>query len=115
MISATDATTSHSRASGREITRTSSFTKSPYRQLAAPRASRGTTDSGVIAWFNSEHGYGYIVPDGDGPDVFVHVSQLGGRDPEVGQRVSYRVSGSEGRPAAKNVHLLRPNSSVARS
>ena len=40
-------------------------------------AAMGTIDYGVINWFNNEFGFGFITPDSDGVDVFVHISQIG--------------------------------------
>lgn len=49
---------------------------------------------GVVKWFNSEKGFGFIEQDGGGPDVFVHYSQInanGYRSLEEGQRVSFET------------------------
>ena len=34
--------------------------------------------SGPVKWFNEENGYGYIVADDGGPDLFVHRGSMGG-------------------------------------
>jgi CspA family cold shock protein len=31
---------------------------------------------GTVKWFNATMEYGFIKPDGGGPDVFVHISAL---------------------------------------
>ena len=49
---------------------------------------------GTVKWFNPDKGYGFIQPDGAGPDVFVHISaveQAGMRTLSEGQKVSYEV------------------------
>ena len=50
--------------------------------------------TGTVKWFNPDKGYGFIQPDGAGPDVFVHISaveQAGMRTLSEGQKVSYEV------------------------
>ena len=47
---------------------------------------------GTVKWFNSTKGFGFIRPDGGGPDVFVHISAVeraGLRDLTEGQKISY--------------------------
>jgi cold shock protein len=34
--------------------------------------------SGTVKWFNEENGYGYIVPDEGGKDLFVHRGSIMG-------------------------------------
>jgi CspA family cold shock protein len=51
-------------------------------------------NQGVVKWYNSQKGYGFIQPDEGGKDVFVHVSALersGLRGLVEGQRVSFEI------------------------
>jgi cold shock protein len=67
----------------------------------------GVMASGIVKWFNSEKGYGFITVDGEGQDVFVHYSAIdmsGYRTLTEGQRVEFEVgTGSKG-PQAESVH-----------
>ena len=50
--------------------------------------------TGVVKWFNSQKGFGFIQPDSGGTDVFVHVSAVeraGLRGLAEGQKVSYEI------------------------
>lgn len=60
---------------------------------------------GVVKWFNSEKGYGFIEQD-DGPDVFVHYSSIemsGFKSLNEGDRVSFEVVDSERGLQARDV------------
>lgn len=55
--------------------------------------------SGTVRWFSEEKGYGFLVPDTGGEDVFVRYSSIEGdgfRMLAEGQRVTFEV-GSDGR------------------
>ena len=59
-------------------------------------------ETGIVKWFNSEKGFGFITPDGGGKDLFAHFSAIEGsgyKSLEENQRVSF-VS-AEGQKAPK--------------
>jgi CspA family cold shock protein len=65
---------------------------------------------GVVKWYNSQKGYGFIQPDDGGKDVFVHVTALeraGLRGLAEGQKVAFEVQTDKrtGRTSAGNLQL----------
>lgn len=49
---------------------------------------------GTVKWFKEEKGFGFIVPEDGGEDVFVHHSAIkmdGYRKLDQGQKVSYET------------------------
>jgi CspA family cold shock protein len=53
--------------------------------------------SGTVKWFNNAKGYGFIVPETGGEDVFVHYSTIDGsgfKTLKEGQFVQYEASES---------------------
>jgi CspA family cold shock protein len=64
---------------------------------------------GVVKWFSNEKGYGFIMPDDGGKDLFVHFSAIQGdgyRSLEEGARVSYEAAEGPKGPQATNVQPL---------
>ena len=65
---------------------------------------------GIVKWFNSEKGYGFITPADGGKDLFVHFSGIKGtgfKNLEEGQRVSYEATQGQKGPQATNVTLVQ--------
>jgi cold shock protein len=61
--------------------------------------------TGVVKWFSSEKGYGFISQE-DGPDVFVHFSAIEGsgyRNLEENQKVEFDLTQGQKGPQAANV------------
>jgi cold shock protein len=60
--------------------------------------------SGTVKWFNDAKGFGFIVQDSGGPDVFCHHSEIqaeGFRTLAEGQKVEFDVTkGPKGLQAA---------------
>jgi CspA family cold shock protein len=64
--------------------------------------------TGTVKWFNTTKGYGFIVPQDGGKDVFVHITAVqaaGLRGLNEGQRLSYEVVMERGKAAATNLQL----------
>ena len=62
--------------------------------------------TGVVKFFNTQRGYGFIAPVDGGNDVFVHISAVekaGMSDLREGQKVSYDVVTERGKQAASNL------------
>ena len=63
---------------------------------------------GTVKWFNATKGYGFIMPQDGGKDVFVHITAVqaaGLRGLNEGQRVTYEVNVERGKEAATNLQL----------
>jgi CspA family cold shock protein len=65
---------------------------------------------GVVKFFNTSKGYGFIAPDGGGKDVFVHITALQRSNIQElaeGQKVSFEVSpGRDGRISADRLKVI---------
>lgn len=64
--------------------------------------------NGVVKWFNSEKGYGFIEGE-SGEDVFVHFSAIqsqGFKSLDEGQRVTFEIEKGQRGNQAINVNLV---------
>jgi CspA family cold shock protein len=66
--------------------------------------------TGVVKFFNTSKGFGFIAPEGGGKDVFVHITALqrsGIQSLAEGQKVSFETApGRDGRISADRLKLL---------
>ena len=59
--------------------------------------------TGKIKWFDNEKGYGFIVQDEDGADLFVHHSETEGYVLQDGDAVEYEIGEGKKGPCAVSV------------
>jgi CspA family cold shock protein len=65
--------------------------------------------TGTVKWFSDDKGFGFITPDDQGKDLFVHHSSIAGsgfKSLDEGAKVSYEVEQGPKGPAATNVQTI---------
>jgi len=77
---------------------------------AAPRGQSMGSGSGKVKWYNATKGFGFILPDEGGPDIFVHVSAVeraGLNALNEGQQVAYDLEQDRrtGKTSAGNLRV----------
>jgi cold shock protein len=63
---------------------------------------------GIIRWFNKEKGFGFIIPDEGGKDLFVQSSNIETPDHELSDfdRVEYETTLGRKGPEAIRVRII---------
>ncbi|MBI5092860.1 MAG: cold-shock protein [Candidatus Hydrogenedentes bacterium] len=64
---------------------------------------------GTVKWFSAEKGFGFIVPEDGGKDLFVHHSNIemsGFKSLQDGQKVEYEAGQGKKGPEATKVRGL---------
>jgi CspA family cold shock protein len=64
--------------------------------------------TGTVKWFNATKGYGFIMPQGGGKDVFVHISAVeraGLRTLNEGQAIEFELASDRGKTSAENLRV----------
>ncbi|GAA5231718.1 cold-shock protein [Verticiella sediminum] len=67
------------------------------------------TETGIVKWFNTEKGFGFIMPEQGGKDLFAHYSEIEGdghRSLEENQRVSFVVTQGPKGYQASSIKLI---------
>ena len=62
--------------------------------------------TGTVKFFNAQKGYGFIVQDAGGPDVFVHISAVeraGLSSLNEGQQIEFEIEENRGKSSAVNL------------
>lgn len=72
--------------------------------------------NGIVKWFNNAKGYGFIVPDDGGDDLFAHFSAVtmdGYKTLSAGDQVQFDVTVGEKGPQATNIVAKGTNTGLS--
>lgn len=61
---------------------------------------------GTVKWFNDQKGFGFITPEGGGPDCFAHHSEIqmsGFKSLKEGQQVEFELAQGPKGPSATKI------------
>lgn len=64
--------------------------------------------TGTVKWFNNAKGFGFILPEDGGDDLFAHYSSIemeGYKTLKAGQAVNYEISNTEKGGHAKHIRI----------
>lgn len=63
-------------------------------------------EKGIVKFFNGKRGFGFIASEGEGKEIFVHISNIqGGETLKENDKVLYEIGESEKGPCAINVKI----------
>ena len=65
--------------------------------------------TGIISWFRTDKGYGFVKPDDGSKDVFLHLKELekiGLNNIDTGQKLSFEIRKKKNKISAINIKLV---------
>lgn len=71
----------------------------------APAVAYRRRRIGTVGWYDADRGYGFLIDDATGDQIFLHSSHLGRlpAPPASGDRVTFKLVTGENRPFARNL------------